>query len=266
MLQVKESRHLFILCLRNSKQKRYKFVTNAMADEKEHQVILRIRDDQDTAIPSGTLGGETNRESDDGPQEEDEFVSIVPGDGGEYDDYANGEGENSGSEINGDEGNEIMIIELRDLVPGRESDDTDCGRESDDSDGDEESDNSDTEASSTSGDTTSLFWAIEYEDYHEVQEILTAKALMQYKENALLLAIKVIEKLHDRAGRNEQEKAEFIDLANRVEEFTLRLLDPLKHDLDANESFSSKPETDIILETAIKREQKKVIIQTQGSQ
>jgi len=79
-----------------------------------------------------------------GPQEEDEFVSIVPGDGREYDDYANGEGEHSGSEINGDEGNEIMIIELRDLVPGRESDDTDCGRESDDSDGDEENDNSDT--------------------------------------------------------------------------------------------------------------------------
>ena len=75
-----------------------------------------------------------------------------------------------------------------------------------------------------------------------------------------LASCKVIEKLHDRAGRNEQEKAEFIDLANRVEEFTLRLLDPLKHDSYARESFSSKPETDIILETAIKLEQKKVII------
>ena len=82
----------------------------------------------------------------------------------------------------------------------------------------------------------------------------------------LLAFCKVIEKLHDRAGRNEQEKAEFIDLANRVEEFTLRLLDPLKHDSKARESFSSKPETDVILETAIKLEQKKVTIQTQASQ
>ena len=48
-----------------------------------------------------------------------------------------------------------------------------------------------TEASSTSGDTTSLFRAIKEGRFHEVQGILTAKALMQYKENALLLAIKV---------------------------------------------------------------------------
>jgi len=37
-----------------------------------------------------------------------------------------------------------MIIELRDLVPGRESGDADCGQESDDSDGEEESGDSDT--------------------------------------------------------------------------------------------------------------------------
>ena len=45
-----------------------------------------------------------------------------------------------------------------------------------------------------------------------------------------------------------------------MEEFTLRFLDPLKDtDRFLRDIFYSNPETDVILETAIKLEQKKVM-------
>jgi len=58
-------------------------------------------------------------------------------------------------------------------------------------------------------------------------------------------------------------KDDFIDLANHVEEFTLRFLDPLKHveEVRTRTSFSSNPKTDLILETAIKLGRKKVMFQ-----
>jgi len=43
-----------------------------------------------------------------------------------------------------------------------------------------------------------------------------------------------------------------------VEQFTLRFLDPLKHDKNEREDFFQNSETDRILETAIKLDQKKV--------
>ena len=70
----------------------------------------------------------------------------------------------------------------------------------------------------------------------------------------------VIEKLHERAGRKEPNENDFVDLANHVEEFTLRFLDPLKDQKRWREAFALNPKTDVILETAIKLEQKKVML------
>lgn len=64
--------------------------------------------------------------------------------------------------------------------------------------------------------------------------------------------------LHDRAEKKKPDKDDFTDLANRVEEFTLRFLDPLKYEKEARRSFFNNPETSRILNTAIKLEQKKV--------
>jgi len=49
-----------------------------------------------------------------------------------------------------------------------------------------------------------------------------------------------------------------------VEEFTLRFLDPLKYEDLERDIFLENPETDRILETAIKHEQKKVKIKKLG--
>ena len=46
-----------------------------------------------------------------------------------------------------------------------------------------------------------------------------------------------------------------------MEEFTLRLLDPLNYDKDARKRFFNNSETKVVVETAIKFEQKKVILQ-----
>ena len=59
--------------------------------------------------------------------------------------------------------------------------------------------------------------------------------------------------------KNEPNEDDFIDLANSVEEFTLRFLDPLKHEKPWREAFALNPETDILLDVAIKLKQKKVI-------
>ena len=71
--------------------------------------------------------------------------------------------------------------------------------------------------------------------------------------------MQVTEKLHARADKKEPEKAGFEDLADRVEEFTLRFMDPLKYDSDQRKAFSENSGTQVILETAIKLKQKKVI-------
>lgn len=74
----------------------------------------------------------------------------------------------------------------------------------------------------------------------------------------------VTEMLHDRAEKKEPDKDDFTDLANRVEEFTLRFLDPLKYEKEARRSFFNNPETSRILDTAIKLEQKKVTNKKMG--
>jgi len=75
----------------------------------------------------------------------------------------------------------------------------------------------------------------------------------------------VTEKLHGRAGEKKPDKEDFMGLANRVEEFTLRFLDCLKYYPETLDDFSSNPETNVILETAIKLEQKKVIFKRKGA-
>lgn len=67
------------------------------------------------------------------------------------------------------------------------------------------------------------------------------------------------EKLRERALKGEPDKEDFNSLADQVEEFTLRFLDPLKYEnLSIRRFFSVNPELDVILETAIKLKQKKV--------
>lgn len=77
----------------------------------------------------------------------------------------------------------------------------------------------------------------------------------------LVYIFQVAEKLYQRASKKEPDKYNFINLASRVEEFTLRLLDPLKYDKKERQRFFNSSETEIVVETAIKFEQKKVILQ-----
>lgn len=70
----------------------------------------------------------------------------------------------------------------------------------------------------------------------------------------------MIEKLRERASKSEPDKADFSSLADQVEEFTLRFMDPLKYEnLPIRRFFSVNPGLNVILETAIKLKQKKVI-------
>ncbi|XP_068673221.1 uncharacterized protein [Montipora foliosa] len=104
----------------------------------------------------------------------------------------------------------------------------------------------------------SLLQIVEEEEYETIKERVTATALMNCDENTLLLAIKVSEKLRERAARNEAAESDFNALAEQVEEFTLRFLDPLKHfNKNALRIFCGNPELDIIFETATKLGQKK---------
>lgn len=96
----------------------------------------------------------------------------------------------------------------------------------------------------------------EWDEYDDIQRKVTAKAIMNDKD-PLLLAVKVTEKLHERAAKEEPNKDDFIELANRVEEFTLRFLDPLTDQKQWREAFALNPGTDVLLDTAIKLNQKK---------
>ena len=69
------------------------------------------------------------------------------------------------------------------------------------------------------------------------------------------------ERLHNRAAEKEFDSADFTDLANKVEEFILRFLDPLINDEFYRRKFINDPQTVVILETAVKLEQKKVILE-----
>ena len=71
----------------------------------------------------------------------------------------------------------------------------------------------------------------------------------------------VTEKLHQRANKKKPDKYNFLNLARRVEEFTLRFLDALNYDVEVRKLFFLNPETNTLVETAIKFEQKKVILQ-----
>ncbi|XP_068761457.1 short transient receptor potential channel 4-like [Montipora capricornis] len=103
-----------------------------------------------------------------------------------------------------------------------------------------------------------LLRIVEGGDYKRVKERVTATALMNCGENPLLLSMKVSEKLRERAAKHEANESDFIALAEQVEEFTLRFLDPLKHfNKNTLRIFCSNPELDIIFETATKLGQRK---------
>ena len=69
-----------------------------------------------------------------------------------------------------------------------------------------------------------------------------------------------MKKLHVRIDKKQPDKAGFKDLANRLEEFTLRFMDPLKYRSSLRKAFFEENSGFMtILETAIKRKQKKVM-------
>ena len=68
------------------------------------------------------------------------------------------------------------------------------------------------------------------------------------------------EELHARIDKKEPDKAGFKDLANRVEEFTLRFMDPLQYNSRKRKAFlGDNSGLKDIVETAIELKQKKVI-------
>ena len=69
------------------------------------------------------------------------------------------------------------------------------------------------------------------------------------------------ERLYSRAAKNEIHRAEFTGLANEVEEFILRFLDPLLNFHSSRQAFIDDPQTGVILETAVNLEQRKVMLQ-----
>ena len=96
--------------------------------------------------------------------------------------------------------------------------------------------------------------------------ILTADSVNLREDFAITYLIlvyifQVAEKLHQRANKKEPDKYDFINLASRVEEFTLRFLDYLTYDKYDRKMFFNSPETKVLVKTAIKHEQKKVILQ-----
>jgi len=58
----------------------------------------------------------------------------------------------------------------------------------------------------------------------------------------------------------ESRKDAFMNLANRVEEFSLRLLDFLNLKMGLRIMFFDNSETDVLMDTAIKLKMKKVIL------
>ena len=76
-----------------------------------------------------------------------------------------------------------------------------------------------------------------------------------------VLFCEIIGRLKERASGSDCP-GDFIDLANRVEEFTLRFLDPLKHDSLESVMILKSSEKDFILEKATKFELKKVSFET----
>ena len=76
----------------------------------------------------------------------------------------------------------------------------------------------------------------------------------------LVYIFQVAEELHQRANKKQPDKFDFISLASRVEEFTLRFLDPLNYDSENRKNFFNNSETNDLVNTAIKFEQKKVIL------
>ena len=95
--------------------------------------------------------------------------------------------------------------------------------------------------------------------------ILTADPLKLHGDFAITYQFhsifQVTEKLHQRANKKKPDKYNFLNLARRVEEFTLRFLDALNYDVGVRRTFFLNPETNALVETAIKFEQKKVILQ-----
>ena len=72
--------------------------------------------------------------------------------------------------------------------------------------------------------------------------------------------MQVTKKLHDRVDKKNPDKDGFKDLANRVEEFMLRFMDPMRYKRSQRNGFYSENSgINDIVETAIKLKQKKVI-------
>ena len=118
---------------------------------------------------------------------------------------------------------------------------------------------------------SSLVWGLLYSHFLRVSKDQASGRSLNLEPSHLLscelviitlcryVCHQVAEELHSRADKNEPDKYDFIKLACRVEELTLRFLDPLKYERLERQCFFNNPETGFIVETAIRLKQKKVI-------
>jgi len=205
-----------------------------MAEDKKYQDVLIIEEDEHTEASVDEKGQQSRQyEGLDAPLSDSVFVSFE----GTSEEYRHDRSRSR------DEEEEIEFQQ----VDGAEHDDSD-------SEGSEPWFNP--KLSKTKCEEK-LLETVKEKKCPKVRGRLTAKALMD-SDNPLIFALKVTERLHERASKKGPDEEDFIDLANRVEQFTLRFLDPLKHDKNEREDFFQNSETDRILETAIKLDQKKV--------
>ncbi|XP_068711730.1 short transient receptor potential channel 2-like [Montipora foliosa] len=95
------------------------------------------------------------------------------------------------------------------------------------------------------------------DDFDVIVEAVTPKSLGSCSTNALLKSFEVSGYLRYQARQDRPDVEELATLANSVEEFATRLIDPLKSDTKERKKFGES--SDLIIDSAIKYQQKKFL-------
>ncbi|CAH3192469.1 unnamed protein product [Porites evermanni] len=103
----------------------------------------------------------------------------------------------------------------------------------------------------------SLRDALKQEDFTKINKKITAKALTQCKKNCLFMSMEVSYELRRLESRNLPNVDDVANMASSVEEFTNRLIDPLKSDINLGLRGRFERCFDDVMENAIAFEQKK---------
>lgn len=100
-----------------------------------------------------------------------------------------------------------------------------------------------------------LMRVIKEEAFEEIERKLKPSALKYCESNTLVMGMKINFELRRRANQKEPDEKSFHQLADSVENFTFRWLDPLTYDQKMCEEFGNG--LDGILKDAIQLNQKK---------